>query len=280
MAFPIVNNRSSVYSCSMVIIPAIDLLSGACVRLHQGNYETAVRYSRNPVEQAKHFADLGVKRIHIVDLDAAKGQGNNRFWIKKIRQAVPCVLEVGGGIRTEADVRELLEIGVQRLVLGTVFIRDPDTVGCWVSQFGKLFLAGIDARNSNVRVSGWLEDSQCTDIQAALLAQRVGMLGIIYTNIERDGTMKGVDAGQSLRITEASRLPVIVSGGVCSEEDIHRVARIAADPDSSLGALHGQSQSQQDRGIVGLIIGKAYYEGKIDLGEIISQYPQPEHMPW
>ncbi len=264
----------------MVIIPAIDLLGGICVRLHQGNYDTAVRYTRNPVEQAKYFAELGVKRIHIVDLDAAKGQGDNRSWIRKIRKAVPAVLEVGGGIRTEEDVQELLDAGVERLVLGTVFIRDPARVSRWVTQHGKQFLAGIDARNGMVRVSGWQEGSPFTDTEAARLARKVGMLGIIYTNIERDGTMQGPDTAQALRMAEISELPVILSGGVSSKEDIDRVAQRLIDPVLSSSEFHGLPQGPQNQGIVGIIIGKAYYEGKIDLQDILSKFPQPDHTPW
>ncbi|MCX7788064.1 MAG: HisA/HisF-related TIM barrel protein [Spirochaetes bacterium] len=268
----------------MVIIPAIDLLGGSCVRLYQGNYETAVRYPRNPVEQATYFADCGVRRIHIVDLDAARGQGNNRSWIQKIRQAVPCVLEVGGGIRTEADVHELLDLGVQRLVLGTVFIRDPDTVCRWVHQYGNLFLAGIDARGGIVRVSGWQEDSMLSDTEAALLAQKIGMCGIIYTNIERDGTLKGPDAAQALRIAEISHLAVILSGGISSHEDIHRVAQNAKSSVHTKNRyqehLSSQIHGQPNWGIVGIIIGKAFYEGNINLSEILLRYPQPEQMPW
>lgn len=251
----------------MVIIPAIDLLNGACVRLHQGRYETAVQYPRNPVEQAEFFANLGVKRIHIVDLNAAKGQGNNRSWIRRIRQAVPCIVEVGGGIRSQADVEELLSLGVQRLVLGTVFIRDPDTVTQWVGKYGKLFLAGIDAREGIVRVSGWQEGSELSEKDASLLAQKTGMIGIIYTNIERDGTLQGPDREQAVQIAAISHLPVILSGGVSSPEDIRRAAQV------TLGL-------PPEPGIVGIIIGKAYYEGKIDLQALLAEYPQPEHMPW
>lgn len=263
------------------------------MRLHQGNYETAVQYPRNPVEQAEYFAQLGVKRIHIVDLDAAKGQGNNRSWIRRIRLAVPCMLEVGGGIRSQADVEELLSVGVQRLVLGTVLIRNPETVEGWVGQYGKLFLAGIDARKGIVRVSGWQEGSGLSDIDASLLAQKVGMIGIIYTNIERDGTLQGPDRERALRIAATSHLPVILSGGVSSIEDIHRAAQDSIDMplkttelDLSFSSERSGSYERrtpyerQKTGIVGIIVGKAYYEGKIDLKALLTEYPQPEDMPW
>jgi len=263
----------------MVIIPAIDLLQGACVRLHQGDYDTAVRYPRNPVEQAEYFADLGVKRIHIVDLDAAKGQGNNRSWIRRIRQAVPCILEVGGGIRTQGDVEELLSAGVQRLVLGTVLVRNPEAVKRWVDQYGKLFLAGIDAREGIVRVSGWQEGSGLSDTDASLLAQKAGMIGIIYTNIERDGTLQGPDRERALRIAAISHLPVILSGGVSSVDDIHRAAEDSIDLSlTNTGSNLSGPYEKQKPGIVGIIVGKAYYEGKIDLQALLAKYPQPKHM--
>jgi phosphoribosylformimino-5-aminoimidazole carboxamide ribotide isomerase len=247
----------------MVIIPAIDILNGQCVRLTQGNYENAVYYDADPVERARSFEALGIKRIHIVDLDAARGEGKtNREVIRHIRETVPCTLEVGGGIRSEEDVKELIDRGVDRMIVGTILVRDPDLVARWVSQYGNRFLAGIDARDGEVRISGWLERTGISDREVARLAKNSGVCGIIYTNISRDGTLRGPDFQRTVPIAEISGLPVVLSGGVSSEQDIRKAAEL------------------QNRGIAGVIVGKALYERKINLESLIRIYPQPSQIEW
>jgi phosphoribosylformimino-5-aminoimidazole carboxamide ribotide isomerase len=242
----------------VIIIPAIDLLDGCCVRLRQGDYNQAVRYGADdPVRRARLFEAAGIRRIHIVDLDAAKGEGrDNRDLIRRIRGAVSCAIEAGGGIRTEKDVEELLEAGADRLILGTLLVREPETAGDWIRRYGKKFIAGIDARGGLVQVSGWRESSALSDLDLARQAAGLGAVSIIYTNIARDGMLAGPDIERTLAVGRAGGIPVILSGGVSRAEDIHEAASRAGDI------------------IPALITGKAVYEGKIDLDGLVGEYPQ------
>jgi len=235
----------------MLIIPAIDLLDGACVRLFQGDYESATVYDADPVEKAVGLEQAGARRLHIVDLNAARGTGSNRQVIRRIRAAVTCTIEVGGGVRTEADVAELRSIGIERIVVGTAFVRTPSEVGRWAAEWGGL-LAGIDALDGKVKISGWEHEAELTDLELARSARRYGMLAVIYTDIGRDGTLAGPAFARTELIASESGLPVILSGGVSREEDF---AEISKHP-----------------GIVGVITGKALYEGRIDLARAIERY--------
>ncbi|MBN2509742.1 MAG: 1-(5-phosphoribosyl)-5-[(5-phosphoribosylamino)methylideneamino]imidazole-4-carboxamide isomerase [Spirochaetales bacterium] len=238
----------------MLIIPAIDILNGECVRLFKGDYGRAVSYQRDPAVVALKFAASGVKRIHIVDLDAARGQGSNRDAIRRVRKAVSCTIEAGGGIRTEDDILELLDIGVDRLILGTVLVRDPDVVAGWVSKYGRHFIGGIDALDGEVKVAGWEEGSGMKDSDLAKRARDIGVSSIIYTSISRDGTLEGPDIANTVRIADEGGLPVILSGGISCNEDFKAVKN----------TVHP--------GIVGIITGKAYYEGKVDLEKAVAEY--------
>ncbi len=240
----------------MNIIPAIDLLDGSCVRLKKGNYNESTLYSRDPVKTAEEICNSGCSRLHIVDLDAARGTGKtNRNTIHRIREAVPgVILETGGGIRTERDVEELLEIGMDRLILGTVFARNPLIGLEWTNKYGKVFIAGIDALNGEVKISGWEQGSSITATELAVEAADNGIISIIYTNIDRDGMLSGPDIENTLLLAEVSDLPVILSGGISSTEDFRQVAEAGRDK------------------IVGVITGKALYEEKFDLKSIVSKY--------
>jgi phosphoribosylformimino-5-aminoimidazole carboxamide ribotide isomerase len=248
----------------MIILPAIDLLGGACVRLHQGGYESAKRYAGDPVEVAQAFARAGARWVHVVDLDAARGAaearsgGANRAAIRRIREALGAArLQVGGGVRAEKDLAELTEAGVDRLILGTVLVREPDLVAGWIGarrQGGPELWAGIDARDGRVRVSGWGEEGDLEDFELARRARELGLAGVVYTSIARDGTLAGPDIERTNRVAEACGLPVILSGGIGSEADVERVARERAE------------------NVVGLIVGKALYEGRVELAGLIRRY--------
>lgn len=238
----------------MLVIPAIDLLSGKAVRLFKGDYSRCTVYHDDPVRLAQDFEAAGAKRIHIVDLDAARGSGTNRELIAAMRKATDALIEVGGGIRTEQDVTELLDTGVDRLILGTVLTKSQEQVSSWISRFGMVFLAGIDALGGMVKVSGWQERTEISDLELAVKAAEIGMVGIVYTNIARDGTLEGPDVERTLEVASASGLPVILSGGISSEADVERIT-----------ALH-------DNRIAGVIVGKALYEGRLDLGSVIRTY--------
>jgi len=244
----------------MLIVPAIDLLGGRCVRLNQGDYAQAEAYDLDPVEVARGFVAAGAKRIHLVDLDAARtGAGTNRAVIGAIRKAVGVMVEVGGGVRTAEDVQALVDQGVDRLVVGTVLVKNPELVGGWVSKFGAKFVAGIDARDGEVKVSGWEEGSALKDVDLAARCRSLGLVSIVYTNIARDGMLGGPDLERTLEVAEASGLPVILSGGIASMADFEAIRRA----DHPL--------------LAGVITGKALYKNRIDLAEVIRQYQDDKH---
>jgi len=252
----------------MTILPAIDLLEGACVRLQQGEYGTARRYDEDPVRSAVAFAAAGARWLHLVDLDAARGRGaHNRAVIRRIRAAVDWGLEVGGGIRSEQDLAELSETGADRLILGTVLARDPGRVAGWVRQAagrgaagaaggrrGPELWAGIDAREGRVRVAGWAEEAALEDVELARRARELGLEGSVYTSIARDGPLAGPDLERTNRVAEAAGLPVILSGGIGCAEDVERVQR------------------GKTAGVGGVIVGKALYEGRVDLADLCRRY--------
>lgn len=235
----------------MTVIPAVDILGGRCVRLYQGDYERSTVYDYDPADAAREFAAAGARRIHLVDLDAARGGSNNRETIRRIRAAVDCLIEVGGGVRSEDDVRELVEIGVDRIVVGTMMVRSPQEVAAWASRYPCL-IAGIDAREGMVRVSGWEDGTGLSDLEAARWAGEHGMRAIIYTDISRDGTMSGPSFDRTAAVAAAAGLPVILSGGVRGPEDVAAASRT--------------------EGVVGVITGRALYEGRIDLRSVIERY--------
>lgn len=244
----------------MLVVPAIDLLGGRCVRLNQGDYAQAETYDLDPVEVAQGFVAAGARRIHLVDLDAARtGAGTNRAVIGAIRRAVDVTVEVGGGIRTEDDVKALIDQGVDRLVVGTVLVKDPDRVARWTALFGTKFVAGIDARNGEVKVSGWEEGSTVKDTELASRCRALGLISIVYTNIARDGMLGGPDLERTLLVAEASGLPVVLSGGIAS----------LADFDAIRNADHPL--------LAGVITGKALYKNRIDLAEVIAKYQDDRH---
>ncbi|MEM5947321.1 1-(5-phosphoribosyl)-5-[(5-phosphoribosylamino)methylideneamino]imidazole-4-carboxamide isomerase [Spirochaetia bacterium 38H-sp] len=242
----------------MLCIPAIDLLGGRCVRLRQGRYDDVTIYDDNPLSRALSFVRAGAKRIHIVDLDAARGEPSekNRRVAAEIAREAGCEIELGGGIRTRRDVELLLEAGVDYLILGTVLVKNPSEVEEWVSEYGNFFIAGIDARDGLVKISGWEEGSSLSDIELAKKAKTMGLCGVVHTNIARDGMLTGPDIERSIVVAEASGLPVTVSGGVSCMQDVRR------------------AWDSRHRGLGGIILGKAVYDGRIDLTEVFSEFPQ------
>jgi len=233
------------------------------VRLLQGSFSETTQYSEDPVETARRFQGEGARWIHIVDLDAAEGKGrDNRPLIARIRNAVTCRLQVGGGVRTEEQAARLLALGVDRLVLGTILVKRPEEVRGWAARLGPRFAAGIDARDGSVRVAGWAEDAGRKDTEIAAGAAGLGMRWLVYTNISRDGTLAGPDIPRTNAAARAAALPTILSGGMGSESDVHHVA------------------GQRDALVAGVILGKALYEKKVDLEKLVSRYPQGPDSPW
>jgi phosphoribosylformimino-5-aminoimidazole carboxamide ribotide isomerase len=243
----------------LTVIPAIDILGGRCVRLTQGSYDDVREYDQDPPAVAERFAAAGARRLHIVDLDGADGRPEaNRRIIERIRKEVDLILEVGGGIRNEESVERLLHIGVDRLILGTLLAREPEKVARWVERYGSRFIAGIDARDGEVKVSGWREGTSMNAVDLASLAGGMGIASIIYTNIGQDGMLAGPDIEGTSALARGSRVPVILSGGVSSLEDIRKIA------------------DEADPLVVGAVAGKALYEGRIDPEELFSEFPGAE----
>ena len=236
----------------MDVIPAIDLLEGRCVRLYQGDYEQSQVFSEDPVAIAQQWVDQGATRLHLVDLDGAKaGKPENWAAIQKIVQAVNIPVEVGGGLRTYQRVSELFSLGVRYAILGTAAIENPDLVGQLSSEFPGQVIVGIDARDGKVATRGWLETSE---IEAIALAQQVANLGaaeIIYTDIQRDGTLKGPNLKALRQMAEAIEIPVIASGGVGSLSDVLSLLSLASV------------------GVTGVIVGRALYTGDVSLQEAL-----------
>jgi phosphoribosylformimino-5-aminoimidazole carboxamide ribotide isomerase len=232
----------------MEIIPAIDLRGGRVVRLVQGDPARETRYGDDPAARAAEWERRGARRLHVVDLDGAlNGTPANREAVRAILAAVRIPIQVGGGLRSGEAVRALLEMGAATAVLGTAAVRRPDFLAEVSAAFPGRIALGLDARAGALAVSGWAE---ATTVPAAELARRAGALplaSLIYTDISRDGMLAGPDLGGLRAIAEASRLPVIASGGIASVADI-----------AALRAL-------EPLGVCGAIIGKALYDGRLAL---------------
>lgn len=236
----------------MEIIPAIDLLEGRCVRLYQGDYAQSQVFNDNPAEVAKQWADQGASRLHVVDLDGAKvGKLVNKDAIAAIAQAVSIPVQVGGGLRDRTSVSQLLDIGVQRVILGTVAVEQPQLVQDLCQEFPGQIVVGIDARNGLVATRGWLETSSVTAIDLAQQMSQLGAAAIIYTDIHRDGTLSGPNLEALRELASSISIPVIASGGVSSITDL--LSLLALEP----------------LGVSGAIVGRAIYTGDVSLRDAI-----------
>lgn len=247
----------------MLILPSIDLLDGKCVRLYRGRYSESTVYAEDPVRVAAELEKAGARWIHLVDLDAARDSGKpNRSRISEIRAAVSASLEVGGGVRSRRDVEELLAIGVDRVVVGTVLVTQPEAAAAWAEEFGEVIVGAVDAVDGAVRIKGWEGEGQVRDVDLAASLAGLGIRGVIYTSIAQDGTLAGPDVQATNRVAAASGLPVILSGGIGSEADVEAVHR------------------ERHRGVVGLIVGRAYYEGRISLSRVLERHRSEEDDSW
>lgn len=237
----------------MIIIPAIDIRGGQCVRLLQGDYDRETVYGADPVEMALRWQSLGAERLHVVDLDGARdGAGVNREIIARIAGSLTIPVQTGGGMRNEESIRWMLEHGVERCVVGTTAALDGDTARVLFERFGDSLILGLDARDGKVAVQGW---RQILDIKAVDLAVRLvnaGARRIIYTDIARDGMQTGANLTSLRTLAQSVDVPVIASGGIGSLDDI-----------ISLRPL-------ERWGVEGVITGKALYEGTLSLPEAIS----------
>ena len=236
------------------LYPAIDLRRGRCVRLEKGELERETVYGDDPLAVARSFADAGAEWVHVVDLDAAFGVGSNRALIRELVAATPLKVQTGGGLRSEADLDEVLETGAARAVIGTAAIENPELVRRAVERWGAERIAvGLDARGRRPAARGWTEESgtDLFDLAASMVA--LGARTLVHTDIERDGMMGGPILELSCALAEASGAEVIVSGGMSGMDDVEAAAGAAG------------------RGIAGAIIGKALYEGRIGLIEAVRR---------
>jgi phosphoribosylformimino-5-aminoimidazole carboxamide ribotide isomerase len=237
----------------MDVIPAIDLLEGRCVRLYQGDYERSQVFNDNPADVARQWVEQGASWLHVVDLDGAKtGKVVNRSAIAAILQAVSVPIQVGGGLRDRHSVAQLLDLGVQRVILGTVAVEQPQLVAELCQEFPGQIVVGIDARNGRVATRGWLETSEVLATELALQMQELGAAAVIYTDIHRDGTLQGPNLEALRELATAVSIPAIASGGVSSITDLLSLLALAP------------------LGVTGVIVGRALYTGDISLKEALQ----------
>ena len=233
-----------------MVIPAVDIRGGRCVRLREGRADAETVYFDDPLEAARLWASAGARLIHVVDLDGAfEGQPVNFGLVAEIARALEVPVEVGGGVRSEETVERYLGAGVERVVIGTRALREPGWFAALCRRFPGRVVAGVDARGGKVAVEGWAETSQVDAIEFARRLDEARPRAIIFTDVATDGTMKGPNLRALERLLEAVATPVVASGGIASLEDVRRVAAL---------------------GVEGMIIGKALFDGALSLAEAIA----------
>lgn len=238
----------------MIIIPAIDLKEGRCVRLSQGDFQRVTVYSDNPVEIAKLWQDNGAQRIHLVDLDGSlAGAPRNKEVISAIVKQIQVPVEVGGGIRDMKTIGTYIDTGVQWVILGTAAIHNKSLVKEACSAYNGHIILGIDAADGMVAIKGWTERTSVSAVETAISYKEYGFEAIIYTDIKRDGMETGVNIKKTQELAEAVSIPVIASGGVKDIDDVEKLLAV------------------ENTGIIGVIIGKALYTGAISLKEAIER---------
>jgi len=237
----------------MILFPAIDLKDGACVRLLRGEMSQATTFNTDPADQARRFVAAGCEWLHVVDLDGAfAGRSVNAEAVRTIIAAAPVPVQLGGGIRDEAAIESWLEAGVARVILGTIALRSPDFVKAACRRWPGRIVVGIDARDGLVAVEGWAKTSQVTALELALKFEDAGVAAIVYTDISRDGAMEGPNVEATVDVASKLTTPVIASGGVSSLDDLEAL------------------KAHENAGIVGVICGRALYDGRIDLASAVK----------
>jgi phosphoribosylformimino-5-aminoimidazole carboxamide ribotide isomerase len=237
----------------MKLYPAIDIKGGKCVRLCQGKFDKVQVYAENPVDVARAWERAGASYIHLVDLDGAlMGRGVNRDVIRKITKAVFVPVQLGGGIRTKADLDAVFDMGVSRAIIGTKAVTDPSFIKECIDEYGaERIVIGIDAKDGFVAVEGWGEVSKISAMQLGLDMKALGVKTIVYTDISKDGMLTGPNVAATKELSDATGIDIIASGGVSTMEDLERIYA---------------------NGIHGAIIGKALYEKRIDLAKAVSVF--------
>ena len=237
----------------MIVIPAIDLKEGRCVRLKQGLMSEQTVYSEKPEEMAVKWYEQGAERLHIVDLDGAVGgKPVNAKAIEKIVKAIPIPIELGGGIRDVETIEAYLSIGIRWVILGTVAYKDPGFLTLASEKFPDQIILGIDAKDGLVAIEGWTEETDMSPIKMAKIYEVLNFSAIIYTDIKRDGMSTGPNVEATRELAESVKIPIIASGGISGIEDVENLLTIA------------------DSGGIGMITGRALYEGTLDLADAIN----------
>lgn len=237
----------------MRIYPAIDIRGGKCVRLLKGDFEKETTFSDAPEEMAKKWEAMGAEYLHLVDLDGAlAGMSKNLDTVKKILTAVDIPCELGGGIRSMENIKEVLDTGVERVILGSVAVKNPALVKEACAKYGERIVVGIDAKDGMVAVDGWGVSSDVKVTELAKKMKAVGVKTIIYTDISRDGTLEGVNVEATARLAKESAVKIVASGGVRSEADIRALL------------------PYEREGIEGVIVGKSIYMGTLDLAAALA----------
>ena len=237
----------------MIFFPAIDIYQGKCVRLEKGDFEKKTIFNEDPVDQAKFFEDMGCNWIHVVDLDGAKnGSSSNFNIVEEISLKTNLKIQFGGGVRSIAKIKSILDAGIERVVIGTKAINDISFLDVVCRDFPNKIVIGIDARKGKVSIEGWTKDSGINANELAINAEKKGVCAIIFTDIDKDGLMSGPNIPSTLEIAKAVNIPVIVSGGVSAIEDLIEV------------------KENEGSGIGGVICGRAVYDKKVDIKEALK----------
>lgn len=231
----------------MILFPAIDLKNGEAVRLQQGDMNRATVFNKDPAAQARAFEEMGFSWLHLVDLDGAfAGKPVNARAVAAILKAVKIPVQLGGGIRNLATVESWLSAGIERVIVGTAAVRDPDFVREAAKKFPGKVAVGIDARHGKVAVSGWAEETLFEAVELARLFEGNGVAAIVYTDVERDGMLQGLNLDSTIELADAVSIPVIASGGLASLDDIKKLVEPRA------------------KKLAGAIAGRALYDGRLD----------------
>ncbi len=239
----------------MQIIPAIDLKDGKCVRLYKGEESNVTVFSEKPGDVAKKWEDAGASMIHVVDLDGAfSGEPVNLPAIEDILRSVSCPVQLGGGIRNIETVRKYIDMGIKRIIIGTAAFSDNGFLREACTEFPGSIAVGVDTKDGKIAVKGWTEVIDADSTAVLKEFHEIGVSAILNTNIDRDGTMEGINLDQVREFITASPIPVIASGGIASTDDLDKLATI------------------EELGITGAILGKSLYTGTIDLKEAIERY--------
>jgi len=247
----------------MLLIPAIDLKQGQCVRLRQGDMNDSTVFSNDPVAMAGRWVEAGARRLHIVDLDGAfAGKPENADVIQAIARTYPALkIQLGGGIRDEETIAAYLDAGVDYLIVGTKAVQEPHFIAEVCAEFPTHIIVGLDARDGKVAIDGWSKLSKHDVIDMARQFENDGVEAIVYTDISRDGMMQGVNVDATVKMAQAINIPVIASGGITNMDDVKALSAVA------------------DEGIMGAITGRAIYEGSIDLAKAQAWLDQQPTKP-